>query len=94
VAFNSKFLACIGSYMGQQQFLYQTTDTLATVDTAGYFNGAADYLRVGDAITVYVVDVPGAPGSVTAYGTTVVRSNSGSAVDCFDVTAGSVTNTR
>lgn len=41
-------------------FTYKTADTLATVDGSGYFNGAADLLKVGDMIYAYTTTGPAA----------------------------------
>ena len=55
---------------------YTTTDDAATSDTVGYFNKAADMLRVGD-IIIANVDTDGTPSS----GFFRVRSNLGGVVD-------------
>jgi hypothetical protein len=41
-------------------FAYKTADTLATVDASGYFNDAADILKVGDMIMAYTTTGPAA----------------------------------
>lgn len=59
-------------------YRYATADAVATVTTAGYFNGAREKLAVGDTIdavcvlggtpdrvSVLVTAVPAAPGDVT-----------------------------
>lgn len=68
---------------------YVTNDAAATVDTAGYFNQAAGMLRVGDRIHLNA-DMDGTP----SFGTGVVISNDGAAVDIADVTALTATDTR
>ena len=59
---------------------YTTTDTAATVDTAGYFNDVADFVKVGDIIKANV-DTDGTP----AYGTFYVSANDGTTVDVNDI---------
>lgn len=39
---------------------YKTADTLATVDTSAYFNGASDLLKVGDFVLAYTTTGPAA----------------------------------
>lgn len=57
-------------------YAYKTTDTIATVNTEGYFNDLANTLEVGDLI--YCVTSTGS----TAVATLVyVLSNSGGVVD-------------
>ena len=48
-------------------FTYATTDALTAVDAAGYFNDAADILRVGDWLFV---------SSSTTWGIHIVNANS------------------
>lgn len=73
---------------------YQTLDATATVDTAGYFNGAADLLRVGDIIErISWTTAIGAGGTISTYGRHIVNSNTGGVVDVADTTAGTVTDT-
>ena len=59
---------------------YTTTDAIATVNTAGYFNDAAGMLAVRDLICVHDTNVP-----TTNFVT--VLSNTGSVVDVSDGTA-------
>ena len=59
------------------------TDVIADINTEGYFNGAADVLKVGDLIHVWDASVP------TSTLVTVL-SNTGSVVDVSDGTALSV----
>lgn len=62
-------------------YAYKTTDTIADVNTAGYFNDLSDVLAVGDLI--YCVTSTGS----TAVATLVyVLSNSGGVVDVNDGT--------
>ena len=56
-------------------WMYRTNDTLADVMAAGYFNGAAELLKVGDLIMT-ALDVDGTPATRTL----IVSSNDGSTV--------------
>lgn len=64
---------------GPRRWTYTTTDATATVDTAGYFNGAADLLTVGDLI--YAITSSGGTPSYDSY---LVNANSGGVVDVAD----------
>jgi len=66
-----------------QMWSYTTEDAIATVNTSGYFNDAADLLKVGDLIYVYDSNTPTASLAV-------VLSNTGTVVDVSDGTAISV----
>ena len=59
---------------------YSTTDAIATVNSAGYFNDAANMLAVRDVIIVSDTNVP-----TTSF--VSVLSNTGSVVDVSDGTA-------
>ena len=66
-----------------QMWSYTSADAIATVNTSGYFNDAADLLKVGDLIYVYDSNTPTAS-------LVVVLSNTGTVVDVSDGTALSV----
>lgn len=66
-----------------QMWSYTSADAIATVNTSGYFNSAADLLKVGDLIYVYDSATPTAS-------LVVVLSNTGTVVDVSDGTAISV----
>ena len=66
-----------------QMWSYTSVDAIATVNTSGYFNAAADLLKVGDLIYVYDSNTPTAS-------LVVVLSNTGTVVDVSDGTALSV----
>ena len=66
-----------------QMWSYTSADAIATVNTTGYFNDAADVLKVGDLIYVYDSNTPTAS-------LVVVLSNTGTVVDVSDGTALSV----
>lgn len=89
MAFNPTDLELLaGSGAGISVWGYVTNDTAATVDTAGYFNQAANRLAVGDRIHANV-DMDGTPG----FGLFVVLSNDGATVDVGDMTAFGGTDT-
>lgn len=63
---------------------YATADTLATVNTSGYFNSVASLLKVGDLI----LGLTGAgSGGTLAQALFTVVSNDGTTVDVADGTA-------
>ena len=66
-----------------QMWSYTSADALARVNTTGYFNDAADVLKVGDLLYVYDSNTPTAS-------LVVVLSNTGTVVDVSDGTALSV----
>jgi hypothetical protein len=66
-----------------QMWSYTSADAIATVNTSGYFNDAADVLKVGDLVYVYDSNTPTAS-------LVVVLSNTGTVVDVSDGTALSV----
>jgi hypothetical protein len=69
-------------------YAYKTTDSIATVNTEGYFNSLASILEVGDLI--YCVTSTGS----TAVATLVyVLSNTGTVVDVSDGTTLANTDT-
>lgn len=59
-----------------RHWTYTTVDLATDVDTAGYFNDAADLVKVGDIIYANV-DTDGTPG----YGSFFVSANNGTVVD-------------
>lgn len=81
MAFAWSGLALLAGHQGKRIWSYNTADTAATVDTAGYFNSVANFLNVGDVIMANV-DTGGTPG----YGIFVVNANSGTVVDVADMT--------
>ena len=64
-----------------QMFSYTTTDTIATVNTEGYFNDAAKELKVGD-LTFCNTSTSGTLVATLVY----VLSNTGTVVDVNDGT--------
>lgn len=88
MAYSSRNLSVLAYANGFTLWHYGTTDTAADVDTAGYFNPAADMLRVGDMI-ISNVDT----AATAQAGIFVVRSNSGGIVNVSDLTALGASNT-
>ena len=80
MAYSSSGLHRIGGASGVNLWIYQTTDTIATVKSAGYFNDTANKVNVRDLIIVMDTNTP-----TTNFCT--VLSNTGSAVDVSDGTA-------
>jgi hypothetical protein len=75
---------------------YSTADAISVVRTSGYFNNAADFLRIGDVIIVTVhsaANFETATTTVSAVQFMVVLTNTGSVVDVSDGTAVTLTNT-
>jgi hypothetical protein len=62
-----------------QMWTYTTTDAIADVNTAGYFNSAASLLKVSDIIFCYT-----SSGGTPAMSIVWVNSNTGSVVDVTD----------
>lgn len=54
MAYQSKDLSVLAYANGFTLWHYTTADAAAAVDTAGYFNAAADMLRAGDIIIANV----------------------------------------
>jgi hypothetical protein len=83
MAFNRKNFQLIGGQAGNtpKMWSYTTTDAAADLNTAAYFNGVSDIVKVGDLIY-----------AITSTGTTVVAalyyvlSNAAGAVDVNDGT--------
>ena len=88
MAYSSRNLSVLAYANGFTLWHYGTTDKAVDVDTAGYFNPAADMLRVGDMI-IGNVDT----AATAQAGISVVRSNSGGVVNVSDLTALGATNT-
>ncbi len=88
MAFQSNDLSVLAYANGFTLWHYTTTDTAGEVDTAGYFNNAADMIRVGDMIMANA-DTDGTPAS----GIFLVNANSGGTVDVADMTAVGGTDT-
>lgn len=70
------------------EWSYKTTDSLATCDTAAYFNDASSILNIGDRIHVSVVDDVDTTTAITDFGTLTVDTNASGVVDTNDYTNG------
>ena len=86
MAYSATGLTRIGGDSNGSLWRYATVDAIATVNTAGYFNSAANMLAVRDLIIVRDSNVP-----TTSFCT--VLSNTGSVVDVSDGTAVAETDT-
>lgn len=75
-----------------QLWLYRTADAVATINTAGYFNSAANLLDIGDVIIGITVDDVDTPTSVSASAIYIVLSNAAGVVDVNDGTSLAVTD--
>ena len=80
MAYAASGLTRLGGDANGSLWRYTTTDAIATVNTANYFNDAANMLAVRDLIIVHDTNVP-----TTNFVT--VLSNNGTAVDVSDGTA-------
>jgi hypothetical protein len=76
MAYTASSLCCIGGGSGQRLWYYSTADTIATVNTAGYFNDAANMLNVNDVILAIT-----STGGTPVVSHTYVNANNGSTVD-------------
>jgi hypothetical protein len=82
MAYASKDLSVLAYANGFTLWHYTTHDLATDVDTAGYFNGAADLLRVGDMLLANCAVGSGAP----ATGVLVVVASANGAVDIANLT--------
>ena len=80
--FKSRNLSVLAYANGFTLWHYTTIDLAADVDTSGYFNDAADMVRIGD-IIVANVDTDGTPGA----GFYLINANAAGVVDAADMTA-------
>lgn len=80
MAFNAAGLTRIGGASNADLWFYTTTDAIATVNTAGYFNNASNMLGVRDVIIVADTNTP--TTSLVS-----VLSNASGVVDVSDGTA-------
>ena len=76
MAYDANDLVCIGGGSGRRLWYYTTADTIATVNTAGYFNDAANMLNLNDVIMTVT-----STGGTPVVGHTYVNANDGSTVD-------------
>lgn len=86
MAFNAANLTRLAGASGVSLWHYTTTDAIADVNTAGYFNSAANMLNISDVIIAVT-----STGSTPVVSHTYVNANNGSTVDVVDGVA--ITNT-
>jgi len=89
MAFQSKDLSVLAYANGFTLWHYTTIDTSLVADTVGYFNAAADMVRIGDMVMANT-DTDGAPTS----GILLVTANAAGVVDVADMTSVGGTNLR
>ncbi len=80
MAYSAANLTRIGGASNGDLWFYSSTDTIATVNTEGYFNDAANMLAVRDVIIVVDSNTP-------TTNLVNVLSNTGSVVDVSNGTA-------
>lgn len=80
MAYAASGLTRIGGDSNGSLWRYTTVDAIATVNSANYFNNAANMLTIRDLIIVHDTNAP-----TTSFVT--VLSNNGTAVDVSDGTA-------
>ena len=88
MAFQARNLSVLAYANGFTLWHYTTVDAATAVDTAGYFDAAAEMLRVGD-ILIANVDTDATP----AAGLFLIKSNTAGVVDAADMTAVGASNT-
>lgn len=89
MAFKPNNLSALTYANGFTVWHYRTEDASTTVDAVGYFNAAADVLRVGDFIFANC-SIAGTPSS----GVMIVRTNTNGVVDVSDMSVLGPNNTR
>lgn len=88
MAYDSSNLTAFAYGNGATLWHYTSTDSAATINTAGYFNDAADRMRVND-IILSVSATGGTPVVTITY----CNANDGSTVDIVDGSVMSATDT-
>ena len=79
MAYTASSLSRVAGASGFSMWHYSTADTIATVNTAGYFNDAAGMIKVNDYMVI-VTSTGGTPVVSHAY----CNSNDGSTVDIIN----------
>ena len=82
MSYDTKNLSVLAYANGFTLWHYTTTDTAAVADSVGYFNRAAEMVRVGDMILANI-DTDGIPGA----GIFLVNRNYGGAVGVDNIGA-------
>ncbi len=97
MAFDKSNLTLLSNGNGFGLYRYDTLDTHASVDTAGYFNNSDDDLNlaVGDVVDVVVWGTAVRTGTISTYGRHIVNAVTASTgvVDISNVTVGVITDT-
>lgn len=96
MAYTPENLSALAYANGFTLWHYKTADTSGLVDTSGYFNEAANMLRVGDFVFInasVLFESNAIPKVAGENGVMVVVSNSNGVVDVADLTAFGSTNT-
>jgi len=96
MTFEKSNLTLLSHGNGFGHYRYDSLDTHADIDTAGYFNNIEDEvnLAVGDVVDVVVWTSAVRSGTVSTYGRHIVNDVTGAGVvDTSDVTVGVVTDT-
>lgn len=88
MAYKSRDLSVIAYANGFTLWHYTTEDSAATVDTSGYFDEAADMLRIGDMILANT-----STGGGLSSGILHVSTNTAGSVDVDNMTAVGGTDT-
>ena len=81
MAYDPNSLSALAYANGFTLWHYRTPDAAGAVDTTGYFNAAANMLRIGDFILANT-----ATGGTIQSGVFIVNSNAGGVVDVSDIT--------
>ena len=87
MAYSPSHLSALAYANGFTLWHYKTPDLAATVDTTGYFNQAANMLRVGDFIFANTNT-----GATIESGVFIVRSNTGGVVDVSNLQSFGLSN--
>ena len=97
MAFDNSQLTLLSDGNGFKHYRYDTLDTHATVDSAGYFNNDDDDVNfaIGDVITTVVWSTAIRTGTISTYGTHIVNAVTAATgiVDVSNVTVNVVTDT-
>ena len=93
MAFDKTRLVLIEGAGKLPYYKYETIDAATTIDTAGYFNGAANIMPIGTVVLVISVDSLTAPTTVNGAGHLYVNANDGATVDVVNLTAFSTSDT-
>tara|TARA_R100001443_G_scaffold116113_2_gene135652 strand:- start:1106 stop:1375 length:270 start_codon:yes stop_codon:yes gene_type:complete len=87
MAYSAANLTSLANGNGFTLWHYTTTDTIATVNTEGYFNDAAPVMNVGDIVEAYT-----STGGTAVMSRCLVLSNTGTVVDVSDGVALTLTD--